>query len=85
MKAQAKNAAVKPKPDIRIVHIETRVESVFGVMDEDGNLVPFKTGEGKTETRILARAVINKFNPESFVEAFQILNGFKEEAKKQLR
>jgi hypothetical protein len=83
MKAQAKNAAVKPKPDIRIVHIETRVESVFGVMDED--LVPFKTGEGKTETRILARAVINKFNPESFVEAFQILNGFKEEAKKQLR
>jgi hypothetical protein len=67
--------------EIRVVHLETVVQSVFGLLDENGDVVQqiiVKPGDKPGDPLI-----IKKFNENSFIAAFNTLQKVREDIQKQ--
>lgn len=52
-----------------IVHLETRIQTVFGVLDDEGNATP-------QEPLV---AAVHKFSADAFTEAFQAIGDARDE------
>lgn len=54
---------------MRVVHVQTTVQSVFGVLDDDGNVIPQEPVVGQ----------LAKFSAEGFAEAFAAIQTRRDE------
>lgn len=54
----------------RVVHVQTTVQTVFGWLDDDGNVTP--------QEPVVVN--VNRFHPDSFIEAQQAIAAARDDA-----
>ncbi len=55
---------------MKLVHMQTTITTVFGVLDADGNAIPQQP----------VQATVNVFDPEAFTEAYAAIAKARDEA-----
>lgn len=71
----------------KVVHIETRIQSVFGILDDEGNIVEQFTvtarGQDEQGKPVADPLLLRKFTKEGFEQAYEALNNLKGEVEKK--
>jgi hypothetical protein len=55
---------------MRVVHVQTTIQTVFGVLDDDGNVIPQEP----------VTVQVSRFASDSFVEAYTAIAGARDKA-----
>jgi hypothetical protein len=58
----------------RVVHVQTTVQTVFGVLDDQGNVIPQQP----------VTVTVGLFNPEAFAEAYEAIAQARDEAAENM-